>query len=168
MPRGEFTKKGCASEADSPPAVGYRKLRPGISCSPSHATRLEPSSLGEKPSCDVAGAPWQGVTGMSSRNMFFLVPKFPMLNAPNSAYYARVMPNYTQLCRPGGQRPCRTWPMPTEPAPTLSMAALSNTSFTSPLSGASLVHFSAQPEPFPTQNTPYIPPNTRSHLLYIP
>jgi len=27
-------------------------------------------------------------------------PKFSMPNFPNSAYYARIMPNYAQLCRP--------------------------------------------------------------------
>jgi len=26
--------------------------------------------------------------------VFFFLPKFPMLNSPNSAYYARIMPNY--------------------------------------------------------------------------
>ena len=31
--------------------------------------------------------------------------------------------------------------------------------------GLTLVHFSAQPEPFPTQNTLFRPPNTFCHLL---
>jgi hypothetical protein len=40
------------------------------------------------------------VTGRASRSMLFWGPKFPMLNAPNSARYARIMPDYTQFCRP--------------------------------------------------------------------
>ena len=38
-------------------------------------------------------------SGMVSRvrpNMLFFLPKFPVLNSPNSAYYARIMPNYAQ------------------------------------------------------------------------
>ena len=31
--------------------------------------------------------------------------------------------------------------------------------------GLTLVHFSAQPEVFLTQNTPYTPPNTHNHPL---
>ena len=34
--------------------------------------------------------------------------------------------------------------------------------------GLTLVHFSAQPELFLTQNIPCTPPNTPSHLLYTP
>jgi len=34
--------------------------------------------------------------------------------------------------------------------------------------GLTLVHFSAQPEPFRTQNTPRIPPNTSLHPLHNP
>ena len=34
--------------------------------------------------------------------------------------------------------------------------------------GLTLVHFPARPEPFPTQNIPYIPPNTPSQLLNNP
>jgi hypothetical protein len=34
--------------------------------------------------------------------------------------------------------------------------------------GLTLVHFSAQPEPFPTQNIPYIPPNTPTHHTNTP
>ena len=30
--------------------------------------------------------------------MLSFQPKFPMLHSPNSAYYARIMPNYAQLC----------------------------------------------------------------------
>ena len=45
------------------------------------------------------------------QNMLFLLPKFPMPNFPNSAYYARrIMPNHAQLCRPLPQR--RTGEMP--------------------------------------------------------
>ena len=28
--------------------------------------------------------------------MLIFLPKFPMLNSPNSAYYAQIMPNYAQ------------------------------------------------------------------------
>jgi hypothetical protein len=31
--------------------------------------------------------------GRASRKMLFILPKFPMLNSPNSAYYARIMTN---------------------------------------------------------------------------
>jgi hypothetical protein len=34
--------------------------------------------------------------------------------------------------------------------------------------GLTLVRVSAQPEPFLTQNTPYTPPNTPSHILNTP
>jgi len=34
--------------------------------------------------------------------------------------------------------------------------------------GLTLVHFSAQPEPFLTQNTPYTPLNTTENALNIP
>jgi hypothetical protein len=37
--------------------------------------------------------------GRPRRNMLLLLPKFPMLNSPNSACYARIMPNYAQSCR---------------------------------------------------------------------
>jgi hypothetical protein len=30
--------------------------------------------------------------------MLFILPKFPMLNSPNSAYYARITPHYAQFC----------------------------------------------------------------------
>jgi len=36
--------------------------------------------------------------------MYFSSPKFRVLDTPNSAYYARIMPNYAQLCRLTSQR----------------------------------------------------------------
>ena len=39
------------------------------------------------------------VGGRPRRNMLFLLPKFPMLNSPHSACYARIMPNYARFCR---------------------------------------------------------------------
>jgi len=38
-------------------------------------------------------------SGRVRPNMLFILPKFPMLNSQNSAYYARIMPNHAQLCR---------------------------------------------------------------------
>jgi hypothetical protein len=45
------------------------------------------------------GARWNQLddSGKASRNMLHLLPKFPMLNFPNAAYYARIMPNYAQF-----------------------------------------------------------------------
>jgi hypothetical protein len=43
-------------------------------------------------------------------NMLFILPSFPMLNSSNTAWYARIMPKYAQLCRPLSQRRDRRIP----------------------------------------------------------
>ena len=56
----------------------------------------------------------QGASGMGRprRNMLLLLPKFPVLNSPNSAYFSRMMPNYAQLCpiMPGLMLAYYAWP----------------------------------------------------------
>jgi hypothetical protein len=37
--------------------------------------------------------------------MLILLPRIPMLNSPDSACYARIMPIYAQLCRRAGKMP---------------------------------------------------------------
>ena len=60
---------------------------------------------GKKTMCavtGVCGAAFDAASyhGRASQNMLVVLPKFPMLNSPNSALYARVMHKYTHLCRP--------------------------------------------------------------------
>jgi hypothetical protein len=42
--------------------------------------------------------------------MLILLPKFPLLDSPNSAYCARIMPNQARLCCPIYERPAGKLP----------------------------------------------------------
>jgi len=44
-------------------------------------------------------------SGRPRPNILFILPKFPMLHSPNSTYFARIMPNYSQFCRQIHSRP---------------------------------------------------------------